>query len=97
MLFHVTHTHEPAQCLYRDPERLAATFGAVPAAMEAAGARMVGSWVNGAAHAFYYVVDVDSHEQLLAGLDPIVDRGHADIRPLTDLMATVRSLQDRRG
>lgn len=93
MLFHITHTHAPERCLYRDPATLAATFGSVDAAMEAAGARVVGSWVDAAAHTFFWVVAADQAEQVNAGLDPIVDRGHATTRPITDLAATIQARQ----
>jgi hypothetical protein len=93
VLFHITHTHAPERCLYRDPATLAATFGSVDAAMEASGARVLGSWVDAASHTFFWVIEADQAEQVNAGLDPIVDRGHATTRPVTDLGETVRGRQ----
>ena len=93
VLFHITHTHAPERCLYRDPKTLAATFGTVDQAMEAAGATVIGSWVDAASHTFFWVVDAERAEQVNAGLDPIVDRGHATTRPITDLTATIASRQ----
>lgn len=93
VLFHITHTHQPQQCLFEDPESLAATFGTVDAAMAKAGATVVGSWVNAAAHTFYWVVDAQEAGQITRGLAPIVTRGHADIRVVTDLQATIAMLR----
>lgn len=95
MLFHITHTHEPAQCLFEDPPQLAATFGAVDEAMAKAGATVVGSWVNAAAHTFYWIVDAPDAATLTRGLSPIVARGSADIRPIADLAETIAMLHER--
>ena len=95
MLFHITHTHAPERCLYRDPETLAATFGRISGAMTAAGATVIGNWVDAAAHTFFFVVDADSAAQITAGLDPVVDRGHAAIRPIAETAATIESLQKK--
>lgn len=92
MLFHITHTHEPPQCLFEDPAALAATFGTVDEEMQRAGATVVGSWVNAPAHTFYWVVDADSAATLTRGLAPIATRGHADIRPIADLAETIAML-----
>ena len=89
MLFHITHTHKPEGCLYRDPDTLAATFGTVGDSMQKAGVDVVGFWVDATAHTFFWVVDSPSAEALTAGLDPIVERGHAAIRPITDANATI--------
>jgi hypothetical protein len=94
MLFHVTHTHDPSQCLFEDPPRLAATFGTVDAAMTDAGATVVGSWVNAAAHTFYWIVDAPDAATLTKGLSPIVTRGTADIRPIADLAETIAMLHE---
>ena len=95
MLFHITHTHASERCLYRDPAALAATFGRVDEAMTAAGATVLGSWVDAAAHTFFFVVDADATAQITAGLDPVIDLGHAAIRPIADVAATIASLQKR--
>jgi hypothetical protein len=92
MLFHITHTHGPAQCLFGDPAALAATFGTVDAAMEKAGAAVVGSWVNAAAHTFYWIVDAPDAATITKGLTPIVTRGSADIHPIAGLAETIAML-----
>jgi hypothetical protein len=92
MLFHITHTHDPAQCLFEDPPALAATFGTIDDAMTRAGASVVGSWVNAAAHTFYWIVEADSAATITKGLSPIVSRGRADIRPIADLAETIAML-----
>jgi hypothetical protein len=94
VLFHITHTHDPSQCLFEDPTKLSETFGAVDGAMAKAGASVVGSWVNAAAHTFYWVVDADEAGQITRGLAPIVTRGHADIRVVTDLQETIAMLRE---
>jgi hypothetical protein len=93
VLFHITHTHEPQDCLFADPPALADTFGSVDAAMERAGATVIGSWVIAASHTFYWVVDADSAEAVTRGLASIVPLGHADIRPIADLQETIEMLR----
>lgn len=93
MLFHITHTHDPNECLFEDPTKLGETFGEVDASMARAGATVVGSWVNAPAHTFYWVVDADSAAAITHGLAPIIPRGHADIRPIANLQETVAMLR----
>lgn len=92
MLFLITHTHDPDQCLFGDPSALAGTFGTVDEAMVKAGATVIGSWVNAPAHTFYWIVDADSAATITKGLSPIVTRGRADIRPIADLAETISML-----
>lgn len=89
MLFHITHTHEPTECLFGEPAALEATFGAVNQAMADAGATVIGSWVYAPAHTFYWVVEADSAETLNRGLVPVLDRGHGEIRPIADVAETI--------
>lgn len=95
MLFHITHTHTPEACLYREPETLASTFGRIEESMIAAGAKVIGLWVDVAAHTFFFVIDADSAAQITAGLDPVVDRGDSAIRPIAEVAATIQSLQKK--
>ena len=92
MLFHIAHTHDPSACLFGDPKRLAGTFGKVDEAMATAGATVIGSWVNPAAHTFYWVVEADAASTLTRGLAPVVELGRADINPVADLAQTLRAL-----
>jgi hypothetical protein len=92
VLFHITHTHDPDQCLFGDPAALAGTFGTVDDAMDTAGATVIGSWVNAPAHTFYWIVDADSAAAITKGLAPIVTRGRCDIRPIAGLAETIAML-----
>jgi hypothetical protein len=92
VLFHITHTHDPSQCLFGDPPKLADTFGMVDTEMDKAGATVVGSWVNVAAHTFYWIVDAPDAATITRGLSPIVTLGSADIRPVAELAETIAML-----
>ncbi len=87
MLFHVTHTHDGPTCPVHDDEAMAATFGRVLGTLTENVDEVVGAWVDGPGHTFYFVVDASDTRQLTAGMFPIIDAGSSEIRPVGDLEA----------
>ncbi len=90
MLFHVTHVHTPESCPAHNPEVLRKTFGKVLSGAEEIGTRLVGVYVDPPAHTFYIIVEADSAEKLEALFDPVLEIGRAEIRPVSDGLATLR-------
>ena len=90
MLFHVTHTHSWESCPYHDPERATATFGKMLAGAADAEAKLVGAWIDAAAHQIFLVLDADSPTQIEEFLAPVIDVGWAKTRVVGDAMEVVR-------
>jgi hypothetical protein len=89
MLFHITHTHSGESCPYHKPEVLAETFAKVPANAEESGVKLLGAYTDAAAHSMFFIVDAETAEQVQAFLDPIIDMGEADTRPVVDFAAVI--------
>ena len=85
MLFHVKHVHNWETCPYNDPARAKETFGKVFANFGDSEMTVIGMWADGPAHSVFAVVDADSPVQIEQALAPIIDLGHAETRPVTDL------------
>jgi hypothetical protein len=64
MLFHITHVHTPETCPYHDPKKARATFSKILGCAEQLGVKLVGAWVDAAAHIAYIVVETDSAQKL---------------------------------
>ncbi len=94
MLFHVTHTHNWKTCMIHDPEKAKNTVGKVLANADNAGVKIVGAYVDPAAHTFYMIVETDEAENIQAFLDPIIDLGYADTRPVSDAFSVVKKVAE---
>lgn len=90
MLFHITHVHSGHSCPFHDPDVVGKTFAKVVADTEESGLKLLGGYADAPGHAMYFVVDADDARQIQTFLDPIIDMGDADIRPVTDFAALVR-------
>ncbi len=90
MLFHITHAHSEETCPYHKPEIIAETFAKVLTNAEEAGVKVVGAYADAPAHEMFFIVDADAAEQVQAFLDPIIDMGEADTRPVVDFAAVIR-------
>ena len=77
MLFHITHVHSAESCPYHDTETVAKTYGKALLGFEEAGVTQHGAYVDAPAHTIYLI-------------DPIIDAGSAEIRPIRDAVATAR-------
>jgi hypothetical protein len=80
--------------MIHDPEKAKNTVGKVLANAESAGVKVIGAYVDPPAHAFYYIVETDAVENIQAFLDPIIDLGYADIRPVSDAYSTVKKVAE---
>ena len=94
MLFHITHTHTPENCPAHNPEQIKATFGQMMANVETAGANLIGAYVDIPAHEFFLIVEADRIEQVNEMLDPALELGYGEVRPVVDALA---ALEERIG
>ena len=65
------------------------TFGAVLGALEENVNGVIGAWVDGPGHDFFFVVGAGESSQILAGLLPIATTGTAKIQPVGDYVAVM--------
>jgi hypothetical protein len=84
MLFHITHVHAPETCPYHDPEKARATFGKILGGAEKLGVKLVGAWVDAAAHTIYIVAETDSAQKLEELLAPGFEIGYAETSIVQD-------------
>ncbi len=89
MRFHITHTHEPRDCIAHKPDEIKRVVKGMMAGADAAGVKVVSMHVAIPAHTLYLIVDADSNEQLDAMMDTGLEWGRATITPVGDLMAAV--------
>lgn len=92
MLFHVTHTHTEHTCPVNNPAVLRETFGKVSSSLTANGVEVIGWWADPPAHQMLFVLDATSVEAIYDGLQPIIDKGTASIRPVTDAATKMKAL-----
>ena len=92
MFFHVTHTHTEHTCPINDQSVMSETFGKVFSSLTDNGVNVVGWWADPPAHQMFFVLEADSVEAIYEGLHPIIDRGTACIRPVTDAAAKIQAL-----
>lgn len=76
MLVHISHVHNWESCPYHDKETAGATFGKMLREADDH-VRIVGAWVDAAAHQFFIVAEAESAEDVEAFLAPVIDRGYA--------------------
>jgi hypothetical protein len=90
MLFHITHTHTPEDCPAHNPEQIKATFGQMVANAETAEINLIGAYVDIPAHEFYLIVEADRIEQVNEMMDPALEIGYGEVRPVVDALITLR-------
>ena len=95
MIFHVKHVHSWEACPYHDPERAKATFGKALGGLAAGnGAKLLGGYVDAAAHTTFLLVEADSAVAIEEALSPIIDLGWAETRPVVDAADILRRVTE---
>jgi hypothetical protein len=84
MLFHVKHVHSWEACPYHDPDRARATFGKAMAGIMESEVKLIGAYVDAAAHTTFLMLDATSASQIEEALAPVIDIGWAETRPVVD-------------
>ena len=92
MLFHITATHEPTNCSAHKPERQAA-FAQVMQTAADQGVTLKGVYADAPGHTIYILAETDSALAMAKLLDPVLEYGHYQIRPVADARALMAALQ----
>ena len=93
MLFHITHTHGYTTCMAHDEEGKT-KFSQTIAAAEESGVKVHGVYADPPGHQIFMVVETDTMEQLVKFLDPIIDFGDYDIRPVLNFSTAMATLSN---
>ena len=92
MLFHATHRHSYQTCHAHDEERKAKVVEAVQASGEI-GIKIHGIYIDPPGHVGYFVLEADTMEQGVQFLDPMLELGDTDIRPVMSMQAALDTLK----
>ncbi len=93
MLFHVTHTHAYTTCMAHDEKRKA-IFSQTISNAEESGVKIHGVYADPPGHQIFLVVETDTMEQLVKFLDPVIDFGDYDVRPVLNFSAAMANLSN---
>ncbi len=93
MLFHITHTHGYTTCMAHDEEGKT-KFSQTIATAEESGVKVHGVYAHPPGHQIFMVVETDTMEQLVKFLDPILDFGDYDIRPVLNFSTAMANLSN---
>ena len=93
MLFHVTHTNSYTTCMAHD-EKGKAKFSQTISNTEKSGVKVHGVYADPPGHKIFMIVETDTMEQIVKFLDPIIDFGDYDIRPVLDFETAVKNLRN---
>jgi len=93
MLFHVTHTHGYATCIAHD-EEAKTNFSQTISNAEESGVKVHGVYADPPGHQIFMVVETDTMEQLVKFLDPIIDLGDYEVRPVLNFSTAIANLSN---
>ena len=93
MLFHITHTHGYSTCMAHD-EKNKAKFSQTISNADELGVKVYGVYADPPGHQIFMVVETNTMEQIVKFLDPVIDFGDYDIRPVLNFSTAVENLSD---
>ena len=93
MLFHVTHTHGYETCMAHD-EKSKEKFAQTMSNAENCNVTVHGVYADPPGHQIFIVVESETMEQLVKFLDPVIDLGDYDIRPVLNFEAAIKTLSN---
>ena len=93
MLFHITHTHGYETCMAHDEARKT-KFSQTISNAEKSEIKVHGVYADPPGHQIFMVVETETMEQLVKFLDPIIDFGDYDIRPVLNFSTAIANLSN---
>ena len=93
MLFHITHTHVYETCMGHDEARKT-KFSQIISNAEKSEIKVHGVYADPPGHQIFIIVETETMEQLVKFLDPIIDFGDYDIRPVLNFSTAVENLSN---
>jgi len=91
MLFHVTHTHGYETCMAHNEDGKA-KFSQTIANAEESDIKVHGVYADPPGHQIFMVLETETMEQLVKFLNPIIDFGDYDIRPVLNFSTAMETL-----
>ena len=91
MLFHVTQTHAYETCMAHDKSRKTKFSQTLENAKQLK-VSILGVYSDPPGHQIFMILETDSMEKLVKFLDPIIDFGDYNIRPVLDFKTAVKNL-----
>lgn len=91
MIFHVTATHRPQNCSAHRPERQKA-FRELFSRAQGLGVKLHGNYVDAPGHAVYIVMEAEDAMAISRLLEPVLEFGHYEIRPVVDTVRLMNEL-----
>ena len=93
MLFHITHTHAYETCMaHKEKEK--EKFSETISNSENSGVKVHGVYADPPGHQIFIVAETDTMEQLVNFLNPIIDFGDYDIRPVLHFSTAIENLSN---
>jgi len=93
MLFHITHTHSYSTCMAHD-EKNKSKFSQAISNAEKLGIKVHGVYSDPPGHQIFIIVETNTMEQIVKFLDPVIDFGDYDVRPVLDFSTAISNLSD---
>jgi len=93
MLFHITHTHGYETCMAHNQDSKK-EFSQTISNSEKLDIKVHGVYADPPGHQIFMVLEADTMEQLVKFLDPIIDFGDYDIRPVLNFSTAIETLSD---
>ena len=93
MLFHITHTHGYTTCMGHD-KKAKKIFSETISNAEKFNVTVHGVYADPPGHQIFFVAETDTMEQIVKFLDPIIDFGDYDIRPVLNFSTAMETLSD---
>ena len=92
MLFHVTHTHGYETCMAHDEDAKAKFSETISKKTDI---KVHGVYADPPGHQIFMILETDTMEQLVKFLNPIIDFGDYDIRPVLNFKTAIESLSNK--
>ena len=93
MLFHIIHTHGYETCMAHNQDSKTKFSQTISKAKEL-DIKVHGVYADPPGHQIFMVLEADTMERLVKFLDPIIDFGDYDIRPVLNFSTAMETLSN---
>ena len=93
MLFHIIHTHGYSTCMAHNDKNKKIFLQTISNAEEL-GVKVHGVYADPPGHQIFMVVETNTMEQIVKFLDPVIDFGDYDIRPVLNFETALETLSN---
>ena len=93
MLFHITHTHGYETCMAHNQDSKTKFSQTISNAKES-DIKVHGVYADPPGHQIFMVLETETMEKLVKFLDPIIDFGDYDIRPVLNFSTAMETLSN---